>query len=77
MLSNPVMFIVELTFFVVVAMAVDPWVFIPAASPGERVFYVMVAAILLITVWFSTLSDSLAEQPAASGGWRPRSRPRR
>lgn len=64
MLSNPVMFIVELTFLVVVAMAVDPWAFIPAASPGERVFYVVVAAILLITVWFSTLSDSLAEQQA-------------
>ena len=30
----------------------------------ERVFYVEVAIVLLITVWFSTLSDSLAETQA-------------
>jgi K+-transporting ATPase ATPase B chain len=64
LVANPVMFIVELTFFIVAAMAVDPSAFVPVASPGERVFYVEVAAILLITVWFSTLSDSLAEQQA-------------
>jgi potassium-transporting ATPase ATP-binding subunit len=64
MLANPVMFIVEVTFFIVAAMAVDPWAFIPVAKPGEQWFYVEVAAILLITVWFSTLSDSLAEQQA-------------
>jgi K+-transporting ATPase ATPase B chain len=64
LLSNPVMFIVELTFFVVAAMAVNPQWFIPVASPDERIFYVEVAAILLITVWFSTLSDSIAETQA-------------
>jgi len=64
LLANPVMLIVEVTFFIVAAMAVDPYVFVPVASPGERGFYVEVAAILLITVWFSTLSDSLAEQQA-------------
>jgi K+-transporting ATPase ATPase B chain len=58
------MFIVEVTFFVVAAMAVYPEGFIPVASAGERVFYIEVAAILLITVWFSTLSDSLAETQA-------------
>ena len=64
LLANPVMFVVELTFFVVAAMAVDPYAFVPVASPAERVFYVQVAAVLLVTVWFSTLSDSLAEQQA-------------
>jgi len=64
LLANPVMLIVEVTFFIVAAMAVDPSAFVPVASPGEQVFYVEVAAILLITVWFSTLSDSLAEQQA-------------
>jgi K+-transporting ATPase ATPase B chain len=58
------MFIVEVTFFVVAAMAVYPEGFIPVASAGERAFYIEVAAILLITVWFSTLSDSLAETQA-------------
>jgi len=64
LLANPVMFIVELTFFVVAAMAAYPQTFIPVASPNERIFYVEVAAILLITVWFSTLSDSIAETQA-------------
>ena len=58
------MLVVEITFFIVAAMAVYPGAFIPVSSPGEQTFYVEVAAILLITVWFSTLSDSLAEQQA-------------
>ena len=64
LLSNPVMLIVEVTFFLVGAMAVVPQAFVPVASPGERTFYVEVAAILLVTVWFSALSDALAEQQA-------------
>ena len=64
LLANPVMLLVEITFFIVAAMAVDPNAFFPVASPGEEAFYVEVAAVLLITVWFSTLSDSLAEQQA-------------
>jgi potassium-transporting ATPase ATP-binding subunit len=64
LLSNPVMLIVEITFFIVTAMAVYPSAFYPVASANERIFYIQVAAILLITVWFSTLSDSLAETQA-------------
>ena len=64
LIANPVMFIVELTFFVVAAMAIYPQGFVHVGSPSERVFYVEVAAILFITVWFSTLSDSLAETQA-------------
>jgi K+-transporting ATPase ATPase B chain len=58
------MFVVELTFFIVTGMAIYPQGFIPVANPDERTFYVEVAIILLITVWFSTLSDSLAETQA-------------
>lgn len=64
LLANPVMLIVEATFVIVAAMAVDPSAFVPVASASEQGFYVEVAAILLITVWFSTLSDSLAERQA-------------
>lgn len=64
LLSNPVMFIVEVTFFIVLAMAVDPIAFAHVASLSLRAFYIEVAAILLITVWFATLSDSLAEKQA-------------
>ncbi len=64
LVANPVMLIVELTFFIVAAMAIYPQGFVDVASVSERTFYVEVAAILLITVWFSTLSDALAEQQA-------------
>jgi K+-transporting ATPase ATPase B chain len=64
--KNPVMLIVEIAFFIVAAMAIVPQAFVPIASPDQRIFYVEVAAILLTTVWFSTLSDALAEQQAKS-----------
>ena len=64
LLSNPVMFIVEATFFVVAAMAIYPQGFVPVANPSERIFYVQVSVILIVTVWFSTLSDALAERQA-------------
>jgi K+-transporting ATPase ATPase B chain len=60
------MLIVEVMFFIVAAMAIIPQAFVPVASSNMRVFYVEVSIILLITVWFSTLSDSLAEQQAKS-----------
>ncbi len=61
LIANPVMLLVEVTFFIVAAMAIYPQGFPLVANPNERTYYVEVAAILLITVWFSTLSDSLAE----------------
>src|SRR2546428_3175739 len=64
LLANPVMFIVELTFFVVAAMAVYPPAFYPVASLALRVYYVEIALILLLTVWFATLSNALAESQA-------------
>jgi len=64
LIANPVMFIVEVTFFIVTAMAIYPQGFLPVANPNETIFYVEVAIILLVTVWFSTLSDSLAETQA-------------
>src|SRR5438132_2328566 len=64
LIANPVMLIVEITFFIAAAMALDPDGFPRLASPSLQLFYVEVALILLITVWFSTLSDSLAESQA-------------
>jgi potassium-transporting ATPase ATP-binding subunit len=58
------MFLVEVTFFIVLAMAIYPQGFYPVASLSQRPFYIMVAVILLLTVWFSTLSDALAEKQA-------------
>src|SRR5437867_6564612 len=60
---SPVMFTVELGFFLVLAIALVPNV------PGKfvnygPVLYVEVAAILIVTVWFATLSESLSEAQA-------------
>ncbi len=64
LVANPVMLLVEATFFVVLGMAVYPQAFAPLANLGDVAFYAEVAIILLVTVWFSTLSDALAEQQA-------------
>nr|WP_171481165.1 HAD-IC family P-type ATPase [Ferroplasma acidiphilum] len=61
LIGNPVMFVVELSFFVVLLMAIVPGAFPHLAHQSSRMFYADVAAILLITVWFSTVSDSFAE----------------
>ncbi len=58
------MFIVELAFFIVAAMAIYPPAFYPVANSSMRIYYVEVALILLTTVWFSTLADALAETQA-------------
>src|SRR3989454_3189270 len=64
LLANPVMFIVELTFFIVTAMSIYPPAFYPVANSSMRIYYVEVALIVLLTVWFSTLADALAETQA-------------
>lgn len=66
LLSNPVMFVVEVSFFLVAAMAIFPSVFSGVAELSERPFHIIVALILFVTVWFSTLSDSIAERQASA-----------
>ncbi len=45
-------------------MAIYPQGFYPVANLIQRPFYATVAVILIVTVWFSTLSDALAEKQA-------------
>jgi K+-transporting ATPase ATPase B chain len=61
LIKNPVMFVVELSFIVVLLMTIAPGAFPHMAHQSDRVFYAYVAAILIVTVWFSTISDSFAE----------------
>lgn len=61
LISNPVMFVVELAFMVVLLMAVFPSDFPGLAYKSDAGFYFEVSLILLVTVWFSTISDSFAE----------------
>ena len=52
LIANPVMFIVELTFFIVASMAIYPPAFYPVANSSMRIYYLEVSLILLTTVWF-------------------------
>ncbi len=59
--ENLVIFITEIAFLVVLVMALDPSLIPVISKPSDGTFYAIVALILIITVWFSTLSDSIAE----------------
>ncbi|MFY9964242.1 MAG: HAD-IC family P-type ATPase [Nitrososphaeraceae archaeon] len=61
--QNPVMFTVEAGFFVVLAIAIFPNISAEFVSQNQ-IFYIEVAVILILTVWFATLSESLSEAQA-------------
>ena len=58
--DNLVMFLVEAGFVIVLAMGIDPGAFAGLVSQPAW-FYFVIAAILLLTVWFSTLSEAVSE----------------
>jgi K+-transporting ATPase ATPase B chain len=60
---NPVMFVVELGFFLVLFIAFFPSVSIEFVNQNQM-FYVVTALILIITVWFATFSEALSEAQA-------------
>jgi K+-transporting ATPase ATPase B chain len=61
--QNPVMFTVQLGFFLVLAIAL--FVTTPSHFVNySRTLYIEVAAILIATVWFATFSESLSEAQA-------------
>ncbi|MGA9934642.1 MAG: HAD-IC family P-type ATPase [Nitrososphaeraceae archaeon] len=61
--QNPVMFTVEAGFFVVLAIAIFPNISAEFVSQNQ-IFYIEVAVILILIVWFATLSESLSEAQA-------------
>jgi potassium-transporting ATPase ATP-binding subunit len=63
MKQNPVMFTVEAGFFLVLAIALFPGVSTEFLSQNQ-ILYIKAAIILLLTVWFATLSESLSEGQA-------------
>lgn len=63
MKQNPVMFTVEAGFFLVLAIALSPGVSTEFLSQNQ-ILYIKAAIILLLTVWFATLSESLSEGQA-------------
>ena len=61
--QNPVMFTVEAGFIVVLAIAIFPDISTEFVSQNQ-IFYFEAAIILILTVWFATLSESLSEGQA-------------
>jgi potassium-transporting ATPase ATP-binding subunit len=60
---SPVMFTVELGFLLVLGIALFPSAGVEFVNYGQM-FYLEVAAILIATVWFATISESLSEAQA-------------
>ena len=60
---NPVMFTVEMGFFLVLVIAFFPNNFTEFVSQNQ-IFYSESAIILILTVWFATFSESLSEAQA-------------
>jgi len=62
--SNAVMFTVEVVFLVVLAVGLGLSSIPKVYASQSQVFYYESAAILIITVWFSTFSEALSEAQA-------------
>src|SRR6266480_3060393 len=58
--DSPVMLVVEAGFALVLAMGLAPGAFAGLVNQA-RWFYFVIAGILLLTVWFSTLSEAVSE----------------
>lgn len=61
--NNPVMFTVELGFFIVSFIAIFPHISETFVNQS-LIFYIETAIILILTVWFATFSESLSESQA-------------
>src|SRR5207244_8827762 len=61
--DSPVMLVVEAGFALVLAMGLAPGAFAGLVNPA-RWFYFVIAGILLLTLWFSTLSEAVSEARA-------------
>jgi len=61
--NNPVMFTVELSFFIVLFVAIFPNISETFVSQ-HQILYIETSIILILTVWFATFSESLSESQA-------------
>lgn len=61
MMKNPVMFVVEVGFFISLILSIFPTLFGDAAASNLRAYNIIVAVILFITVLFANFAESVAE----------------
>ena len=60
MIKNPVMFVVEIGFFITLLLAIVPGLF-GETDGGLRAYNLVAAVILLVTVLFANFAESVAE----------------
>lgn len=60
MIKNPVMFVVEIGFFITLLLTIAPGLF-GEGDTGLRIYNLMVSIILLVTVLFANFAESVAE----------------
>ena len=61
MVKNPVMFVVEVSTAITLALSLDPTLFGTAGGPGLRPYDMLVFVILLFTVLFANIAEAWAE----------------
>jgi K+-transporting ATPase ATPase B chain len=56
-IGNPVMFVVEVSFFFALILAIGAWIF----GSNVALFNTEISILLLLTVWFSTFAEAISE----------------
>ncbi len=62
LMHNPVMFITEISMIITIFIAIFPSYFSVPDSMTYRNFYIAVIILLLLTVYFSSLSTAISEK---------------
>jgi K+-transporting ATPase ATPase B chain len=64
-LHNPIMFVVYIFFFFLLAATFTPWLFPDLDGPGyDPMYYLTLTMILFVTLWFANIAEALAEAQA-------------
>ncbi|MBE2896560.1 potassium-transporting ATPase subunit KdpB [Pasteurellaceae bacterium HPA106] len=61
MMKNPVMFVVEIGFFITLVLSIYPAIFGDESSSNARIYNIIVAIILFVTILFANFAESVAE----------------
>lgn len=62
---NPIMFVVYVFLFFMLAMTFAPWAFADVASTGyDQMYYLAITLILFLTLWFANIAEAIAEAQA-------------
>jgi K+-transporting ATPase ATPase B chain len=64
-IHNPIMFVVYVFFFFMLALTFVPWLFPDIFLHGyDQMYYLAITLILLLTLWFANIAEAIAEAQA-------------